>query len=86
MTDCIAIIGKVFAALISDAEAELVRAKAEHQHALDRVVDPGDSEDAAYTTQVRDETGAEVYAATAVADALIEARDEALRAAKGGAR
>ena len=84
--DRIALIEAAFDALIADAEAELARAKIEHQYAMDRVVDPDDPDDAAYTAQERADTGAEVCAATAVADALIEARDQTIRAVRGAAQ
>ena len=73
-----ALIREKFADLIRDAEAELHRAEKEHAESLAMKPTPDDPEDAAYVAELRSETGAEVYAAKAVCDALLEAEGEVL--------
>ena len=72
------LIAATLTTLIADAEAELARAEREHAEALAMAPAPDDPEDVAYVTELRAETGAEVYAAKAVADALEDARHELL--------
>lgn len=72
------LIAATLTTLIADAEAELARAEREHAEAMALEIDADDPEDAAYVAETRAETGAEVYAAKAVADALESARHELL--------
>ena len=73
-----ALIREKFADLIRDAEAELHRAETAHAEALAMKPDPDDPDDAPCVAEWRSETGAEVYAAKAVCDALLEAEGEVL--------
>ena len=66
----------VLDALIANAEAKVISAEKEHAEALDMMPNYRDQDDVAYVDERRSETGAEVYAAKAVADALSEARHE----------
>ena len=68
----------VLDALIANAEAKVISAEKEHAEALAMAPATDDPEDVAYVTELRAETGAEVYAAKAVADALEDARHELL--------
>lgn len=67
-----------FAVLIRDAEAELKRAEEEHADALALKHCPDDPGVADHIAETRYWTGAEVYAAKAVCDALMEAAGEVL--------
>ena len=78
MADRMKMIREAFDALIADAEAELTRAELEHALAMARVIDTDDPGDVAHVQEWREQTGAEVYAAKAVADAIENARNAAL--------
>lgn len=78
MADRMKMIREAFDAMIADAEAELTRAQREHKLAMAREIDTDDPGDVAHVQKWREETGAEVYAAKAVADALVEVQHEVL--------
>ncbi len=72
------LIAATLTTLIADAEAELARAEREHAEAMALEIDADDPDDAPCVAEWRSETGAEVYAAKAVCDALEDARHELL--------